>query len=237
LAEANPDKLVFFIGIGFETTAPSTAAAVLRAQEVGLENFFVLSLHKRTPPVLGTLLEHGTSVDGFICPGHVCSIIGAAPLEPVASVWAKPCVVAGFEPGDVLQAIFMLLRQLEEGTSRVEIEYLRGVSYEGNENALRAIDEVFETTDSEWRGLGRVEGTGLVLRTQFTRFDAQKFIEGDIVTEPDPPGCRCGDVLRGDIAPTECPLFGKVCSPSSPVGPCMVSSEGSCATYYQYARH
>jgi hydrogenase expression/formation protein HypD len=236
LAQSNPDKKVLFIGIGFETTAPSTAAAVLRAQELGLRNFFVLSLHKRTPPVLGSLLEHGTSVDGFICPGHVCSIIGAAPLEPVATEWAKPCVVAGFEPGDVLQAIFMLLRQLEEGRSSVEIEYIRGVDYNGNANALKAIDTVFETTSGEWRGLGTVEGTGLDLRREFDRFDAEVLIEGDIVTQPDPPGCRCGDVLRGEIAPPECPLFRKVCTPSSPVGPCMVSSEGSCATYYVYAR-
>lgn len=236
LAQNHPDRKVFFIGIGFETTAPSTAAAVLRADEMGLNNFFVLSLHKRTPPVVGSLLEHGTSVDGFICPGHVCSIIGAAPLEPVASIWKKPCVVAGFEPGDVLQAIYMLVRQLEEGRSEVEIEYLRGVTYEGNANALGVIDAVFETTDSEWRGLGSVAGTGLVLRERFAGFDAQELIEGSIVTEPDPPGCRCGDVLRGDIAPPECPLFRKVCTPSSPVGPCMVSSEGSCATYYLYVK-
>ena len=236
LAERYPDRKIIFIGIGFETTAPSTAAAVLRAEQSGLDNFFVLSLHKRTPPVLGTLLEHGTSVDGFICPGHVCSIIGAAPLEPVASQWGKPCVVAGFEPGDVLQAIFMLLRQLEEGRSQVEIEYLRGVNYEGNATALETIDTVFESAEGQWRGLGSVKGTGLVLRERFAGFDARSLVDGEITTEPDPPGCRCGDVLRGDIAPTECPLFRKVCTPTSPVGPCMVSSEGSCATYYQYTR-
>ena len=184
--------------------------------------------------MLGTLLESGSSVDGFICPGHVCSIIGAAPLEPVAAAWKKPCVVAGFEPGDVLQAIFMLLRQLEQGRSEVEIEYLRGVEYDGNTNALEAIDAVFETTDSEWRGLGRVEGTGLILRKEFAGFDAGTFIESEVVTVPDPPGCRCGDVLRGDIAPPECPLFRKVCTPANPVGPCMVSSEGSCAAHYLY---
>jgi hydrogenase expression/formation protein HypD len=234
LAERNPDRKVFFVGIGFETTAPSTAAAALRAAESGLKNFFILSLHKRTPPVVGSLLEGGSSVDGFICPGHVCSIIGARPLEPVAEIWKKPCVVAGFEPGDVLQAIFMLVRQLEEGRSEVEIEYRRGVTYEGNGNAQKIMDRVFETTGSDWRGLGTVQGTGLVLREEFSRLDASGFIGDEIEPEPDPPGCRCGDVLRGDIAPPACPLFRKVCTPESPVGPCMVSSEGSCATYYQY---
>lgn len=235
LAERNPDKRVFFIGIGFETTAPSTAAAILKASELDLDNFFVLSLHKRTPPVLGSLIEHGTSVDGFICPGHVCSIIGAKPLEPVASRWKKPCVVAGFEPSDVLQAIFMLVDQLEQGRSEVEIEYLRGVHYEGNANALSAIDRAFATTDSEWRGIGRIPGTGLEIRAEFKRFDAASFIDREIPVEPDPPGCRCGDVLRGDIAPPQCPLFRKACTPASPVGPCMVSNEGSCATYYLYS--
>jgi hydrogenase expression/formation protein HypD len=234
LAEKNPGKRVFFIGIGFETTAPSTASAVLRAAETGLKNFFVLALHKRTPPVVGALIEHGTSVDGFICPGHVCSIIGAKPLEPVASVWKKPCVVAGFEPGDVLQAVYMLVRQLEEGRSEVEIEYLRGVSYDGNRKALAAIDSVFKTVDSEWRGIGRVEGTGLALRDEFSELDAAAFIDSDIPGKPDPAGCKCGDVLRGDLIPPQCPLFRKTCTPQNPIGPCMVSSEGSCAAYYLY---
>jgi len=235
LARRHPDRKVFFIGIGFETTAPSTAAAVIKAAETGLDNFHVLSLHKLTPPVIGALLEDGTEVDGFICPGHVCSIIGARPLEPVARQWKKPCVVAGFEPGDVLQAILMLVRQLEAGESRVEIEYARGVSYDGNANALAAIERVFDTTGSEWRGLGNVDHTGLVLRSEFAGFDASSFIEQEIEPVPDPPGCRCGDVLRGRISPLDCPLFRKACTPERPVGPCMVSSEGSCATYYQYA--
>lgn len=235
LARNNPDRKVFFIGIGFETTAPSTAAAVLQAAEMGLENFHVLSLHKLTPPVLGTLLEDGTEVDGFICPGHVCSIIGARPLEPVAKEWNKPCVVAGFEPADVLLAILMLVRQLEAGESRVEIEYARGVDYEGNLRAQETMERVFGTGASEWRGIGKVEDTGLVLRDEFARFDASLFIDREIVAAPEPPGCRCGDVLRGRISPHGCPLFRNACTPDRPVGPCMVSSEGSCATYYQYA--
>ncbi len=234
LARKHPDRKVFFIGIGFETTAPSTAAAVIKAAELGLENFHVLSLHKLTPPVVGALLEGGTEVDGFICPGHVCAIIGARPLEPVAREWKKPCVVAGFEPGDVLQAILMLVRQLEAGESRVDIEYARGVSYEGNATALATMKRVFDTVGSEWRGIGNVEDTGLVLRDEFSTFDASPFIEREIEPVPDPPGCRCGDVLRGRISPPDCPLFRKVCTPERPVGPCMVSSEGSCATYYQY---
>jgi hydrogenase expression/formation protein HypD len=235
LARKHPDRKVFFVGIGFETTAPSTAAAVLKADELGLENFHVLSIHKVTPPVIGALLENGTEVDGFICPGHVCAIIGARPLEPVAEVWRKPCVVAGFEPGDVMQAILMLIKQLERGGSRVEIEYTRGVDYEGNTNALETMKRVFDTGPSEWRGIGTVEATGLTLRDEFARFDAASFIQHEIKDVPDPPGCKCGDVLRGRISPLECPLFRKICNPESPVGPCMVSSEGSCATYYQYA--
>ncbi len=235
LALDNPDRRVFFVGIGFETTAPSTAAAVLRARELGLGNFKVLSLHKLTPPVIVELLEEDCAVDGFICPGHVCSIIGAKPLEPIARRYSKPCVVAGFEPGDVMQAILMLVCQLEEGRSEVEIEYLRGVTYEGNTNALKMIERVFDVTEAEWRGIGKVDNTGLVLRQEFAEFDASPFLPTHIESKPDPAGCRCGDVLRGQLLPTECPLFGKGCSPESPVGPCMVSSEGSCATYFLYA--
>ena len=234
LARKHPDRKVFFIGIGFETTAPATAAAVLKAAETGLENFHVLSLHKLTPPVVGALLKDGTEVDGFLCPGHVCAIIGARPLEPVARDWKKPCVVAGFEPGDVLQAILMLVQQLEAGESRVDIEYARGVSYEGNTNALATMKRVFDTAGSEWRGIGNVDHTGLVLRDEFRHLDASPFIGKEIKAAPDPPGCKCGDVLRGRISPPDCPLFRKVCTPERPVGPCMVSSEGSCATYYQY---
>jgi hydrogenase expression/formation protein HypD len=235
LAQQNPGKTVFFIGIGFETTAPSTAAAVLRAASLGIENFAVLSLHKITPPVVPALLERGSLVNGFICPGHVCSIIGARPFEPVASVWKRPCVIAGFEPGDVLQAIFMLVKQLEERRSEVEIEYIRGVAYDGNANAQSVMDRVFTKSASEWRGIGCVEATGLCLRGDFSRFDASLSIDKDIEVVPDPPGCQCGDVLRGEIVPPQCPLFRKVCTPESPVGPCMVSSEGSCAAYYLYA--
>ncbi len=234
LAVSMPEKKVFFAGIGFETTAPSTAAAVMRAAKSDVRNFFVLSLHKRTPPVLDALLKRGSRVHGFICPGHVCAIIGAKPFEPVASSWRKPCVIAGFEPGDVLQAILMLVSQLEEGKSEVEVEYLRGVPYAGNPNALRAMEEVFTVSDSEWRGLGKVAGTGLSLRDGFSRFDASRFIDSSITSLPDPPGCKCGDVLRGDMTPPQCPLFRRVCTPENPVGPCMVSSEGSCATYYIY---
>jgi hydrogenase expression/formation protein HypD len=236
LARKNPHRKVFFIGIGFETTAPSTAAAVLRAQREGIGNFYVLSLHKATPPVLGALLEGGASVDGFICPGHVCAIIGGRPLEPVADRWGKPCVIAGFEPGDVLQAIVMLVKQLEEGRHQVEIEYIRGLDYEGNANARSTIDRVFVAEDGEWRGIGTVPRTGLRLREEFSGFDASAFIQQQVVSRPDPAGCRCGDVLKGTITPLGCPLFGRACTPEDPVGPCMVSSEGSCATYYLYAR-
>ncbi len=236
IAMSNRHKRVFFVGVGFETTAPSTASAIIRASQQGLRNFFVLSLHKRTPPVIIKLLEGGSRIDGFICPGHVCSIIGGKPLEPVAHEWQKPCVIAGFEPNDVLQAILMLIDQLEGGRSQVEIEYLRGVRYEGNSRALATMEQVFETCGSEWRGIGYVEGTGLKIREDYLDYDAEKFIEEEIESQGDPEMCRCGDVLKGEIPPTECPLFGKACTPHNPIGPCMVSQEGSCATYFQYVR-
>ncbi len=235
IAKANPQRLVFFIAIGFETTAPSTAAAILRAASLGLKNFKVLSLHKRTPPVVLHLLRAGSNVNGFICPGHVCSIIGASPLEPVAKQYLKPCVIAGFEPADIMQAILMLVEQLEEGRSEVEIQYLRGVKYEGNKNAQRIMERVFAISSSEWRGIGDVESTGLKIRSDFSEYDAEGFVSSSIETKSDPPGCSCGEILAGRMLPYECPLFGIQCTPYSPVGPCMVSSEGSCATYYMYS--
>jgi hydrogenase expression/formation protein HypD len=235
IARANPPARVIFNAVGFETTAPSTAAVVRGACSEGIDNFHILSLHKVTPPVVTALLDGGTEVDGFLCPGHVCSIIGSRPLEPVAAGYKKPCVIAGFEPADVLQGILMLVRQLEEARSEVEIEYSRGVRPEGNTNALAVMDEVFCRVPAEWRGIGEVDGTGLKLREEFAAFDAERFIDREIVSEPDPPGCQCGEVLRGEIVPTDCALFGSACNPENPVGPCMVSSEGSCATYYQYA--
>jgi hydrogenase expression/formation protein HypD len=235
IARANPASRVIFNAVGFETTAPSTAAVIRSARRENVDNFHILSLHKATPPVVVALLEGGTAVDGFICPGHVCSIIGSVPLEPVAAGYKKPCVIAGFEPADVLQGILMLVRQLEEGRSEVEIEYTRGVRPEGNANALAAMREVFREVPGEWRGIGEVDATGLKLRDEFSAFDAERFIDREIVSEPDPPGCQCGEVLRGELRPTDCALFGNACTPENPVGPCMVSSEGSCATYYQYA--
>jgi hydrogenase expression/formation protein HypD len=235
MARDNPSSRVIFNAVGFETTAPSTAAVIKSAGRERIRNFHILSLHKVTPPVVIALLEGGTKVDGFICPGHVCSIIGSEPLEPVASGYGKPCVVAGFEPADVLQGILMLVAQLEAGRSEVEIEYTRGVRPEGNINALSVMDEVFRKVPAEWRGIGRVDATGLKLREEFAGFDAEQFIDREIVAKPDPPGCQCGEVLRGELVPTDCALFGTACNPESPVGPCMVSSEGSCATYYQYA--
>jgi hydrogenase expression/formation protein HypD len=235
IARQEAGKKVFFIAIGFETTAPATAAAVKRAAAMGLENFSVLCLHKLTPPVVAALLERGSQVQGFLCPGHVSAIIGARPFEAVAGKWGRPCVIAGFEPGDVLQAILMLVRQLEGGRSKVEVEYSRGVPLEGNERALSAIGEVFEEADGEWRGLGLVKGTGLRVRSEYSPYDASRYVDPGLVSLPDPPGCRCGDVLRGDAAPPDCSLFAKACSPDHPVGPCMVSSEGTCAAYYLYS--
>jgi hydrogenase expression/formation protein HypD len=237
LARRMPDRKVFFAAIGFETTAPATAAAVLKAAQLRLDNFMVLSLHKLTPPVVTALLERGSRVQGFICPGHVSAIIGAKPFEQVASRWKRPCVVSGFEPGDVLQAVLMLVRQLEEGRSEVEVEYTRGVPYAGNGQALALMDRVFEVSESQWRGLGTIADTGLALRAQYARYDASRLLAEDIPSSPDPPGCRCGEVLCGEVTPLECGLFGSSCTPENPVGPCMVSSEGTCAAYYLYGKH
>ncbi|MFZ1947360.1 MAG: hydrogenase formation protein HypD [bacterium] len=234
IARRMPDRTVFFVAIGFETTAPATAAAVLRASALGLGNFRVLRLHKRTPPVVGALLKLGTPVQGFICPGHVSAIIGARPFEEVASRWRRPCVISGFEPGDILQAVLMLARQLEEGRSAVEVEYLRGVPYEGNRAALAAIERVFVARESEWRGLGVVGDTGLAIREEFAAHDAEAFLPAGLESLPDPPGCKCAEVLRGEIAPPECGLFRSSCTPENPIGPRMVSSEGTCAAHYLY---
>lgn len=175
-------------------------------------------------------------VDALILPGHVCTITGTAPFQFLADRYHIPGVVTGFEPVDILQGIAMLMHQLHDGRSDIEIAYARGVRAEGNTVALAAIDEVFETTDAVWRGMGTVPGSGYKIRERFERFDAAKRFHPEVEPTIEPKGCRCGDVLRSAMTPDQCPLFGKVCTPESPVGPCMVSSEGSCAAYYRYYR-
>lgn len=235
IAKENPDRPVVFVGVGFETTTPLVAMAIKRAAAMDLKNFSVYAAHKNMPGALDVLMgDPELKVDALILPGHVSTIIGIEPYRFLAEKYSIPGVITGFEPLDVLQGIAMLMRQLHEGRAEIENAYARGVMPEGNPVALAAIDDVFETCTATWRGLGPIEGSGYRIREQYAQFDALRRFEPEIETTQDPRGCRCGDVLRGIMAPNECPLFRTVCSPENPVGPCMVSSEGSCAAYYRY---
>ena len=234
-AKAHPEREVVFVGVGFETTTPLVAMAIRRAKAMGLSNFTVFAAHKNMPGALELLVGDPTlELDALILPGHVSTIIGAEPYRFLAEKYGIPGVITGFEPVDVLQGIAMLVRQLHEGRAEIEIAYARGVMPEGNPVALAAIDEVFEICTATWRGLGDIPGSGYRIRDEFANFDAVRRFEPDVEPTRDPKGCRCGDVLRARIAPNECPLFRTVCTPENPVGPCMVSSEGSCAAYYRY---
>lgn len=234
-AKAHPEREVVFVGVGFETTTPLVAMAIKRAKAMGLSNFTVFAAHKNMPGALELLVGDPTlELDALILPGHVSTIIGAEPYRFLAEKYGIPGVITGFEPVDVLQGIAMLVRQLHEGRAEIEIAYARGVMPEGNPVALAAIDEVFETCTATWRGLGDIPGSGYRIRDEFADFDAVCRFEPDVEPTRDPKGCRCGDVLRARMAPNECPLFRTVCTPENPVGPCMVSSEGSCAAYYRY---
>ena len=235
IAQEYPDREIVFVGVGFETTTPLVAMAIKRAKAMGLRNFSVYGAHKNMPGALEAIVnDPALKLDALILPGHVSTIIGAEPYRFLAEKYGIPGVITGFEPVDVLQGIAMIMRQLHEGRSEIEIAYARGVMPEGNPVALAAIDEVFETCTAAWRGLGDIPGSGYRIRDEFAEFDAMRRFEPDVEPTVEHKGCRCGDVLRGVMAPNECPLFRTVCSPENPVGPCMVSSEGSCAAYYRY---
>lgn len=235
LAQENPDHQIVFVGVGFETTTPLVAMAIKRAQALSLKNFSVFVAHKNMPGALEAIVQDPQlKVDALILPGHVSTVIGAGPYRFLAERYKIPGVITGFEPVDILQGIAMIMRQLAEGRAEIEIAYTRGVMEDGNPHALAAIDEVFETCPATWRGLGIIDGSGYRIRPDFAEFDAVKRFQPDIEPTQEPKGCRCGDVLRGSMPPNECPLFKKVCTPEHPVGPCMVSSEGSCAAYYRY---
>jgi len=235
MARENRSRPVVFLGIGFETTAPTVAASILQAQQEGLENYHVLSLHKVCPPAIKTLLDSGeVKLHGLICPGHVSAITGSSAWEFVARDYGIPCVVSGFEPLDILQCVHMLVEQIERSESRVEIAYRRGVREEGNLKALEIMDRTFDFAPARWRGLGEVPDSGLRLKKKFERFDAEVAFDFDPGPTVEPEGCICGEVLRAVKTPRDCPLFSKVCTPTTPVGPCMVSAEGSCSAYYHY---
>jgi hydrogenase expression/formation protein HypD len=238
IARQNPDRQVVFFAIGFETTAPSTALTLKRAKAEGLRNFSCFCNHVTIVPPLRALLESpDLRLDGFIGPGHVCTVVGARPFEFIPSDYGKPVVISGFEPLDLLQSVHMILRQLGMGRSEVELQYSRVVPYEGNLRALEVMAEVFELRPHfEWRGLGFISQSALRLTPDYADFDAEVRYEVPGVRVADPKACQCGEVLKGVIKPWECKVFGTACTPEHAIGTCMVSPEGACAAYYNYGR-
>ncbi|NWF67511.1 MAG: hydrogenase formation protein HypD [Chloroflexi bacterium] len=237
IARENPQKEVVFFGIGFETTAPANAMAVVQAKQQGLRNFSMLVSHVLVPPAIAALLNAPTNrVQGFLAAGHVCSVMGFWQYEPLAARYHVPIVVTGFEPLDVLEGIRRAVLQLEAGEARLENAYARAVQREGNQPAQRILQQVFEVTDRKWRGIGEIPQSGWRLRPEYIDFDAERrFAVENIYTE-ESPLCRSGEVLQGLIKPNQCAAFGKECTPRKPLGATMVSSEGACAAYYQYGR-
>jgi hydrogenase expression/formation protein HypD len=236
-AREEPARQVVFLAIGFETTVAPVVSLVGTALREGIENLSLLTAFKVVPPALAALLDDpDVEVDAFICPPHVSAIIGSEAYRPLVERYGIPCVVAGFEPLDILHAILETLEQLVASTPRLSNQYERVVRPEGNPRALELIRRTLEPVDAAWRGIGVIPASGLALRREYTRFDAAVRHGVDIAEGHPDPGCRCGDVLKGKISPAGCPLFATACTPAEPVGPCMVSSEGSCAAHYRYAR-
>lgn len=238
IARANPDKHVVFFAIGFETTAPANAMAVWQAQRQGVTNFSVLVSHVLVPPSIASILQSPLNrVQGFLGPGHVCTIMGYREYEPIAERYRVPIVVTGFEPVDILEGTLMLVRQLEAGTSIVENQYPRIVAREGNRAAQQLVNKVFEVCDRKWRGVGSIPKSGYKLRYEFRAHDAERIFEVKEIDTKEPQACISGLVLKGVKKPHHCPAFGKQCTPEHPLGATMVSAEGACAAYYAYGRH
>jgi hydrogenase expression/formation protein HypD len=238
IARENPEREVVFFAIGFETTAPSTALTLLRARAEGIRNFFLFANHVTIIPAIRAILDSpDLRLDGFIGPGHVSTVIGVLPYRFIARDYRKPVVVSGFEPLDVLQGVYMIMRQLAEGRSEVENQYTRVVHERGNPRALAVLAETMELrTTFEWRGLGFISQSALKLRSEFADWDAELRYDVPGVRVADPKACQCGEVLKGVIKPWECKVFGTACTPERPIGTCMVSSEGACAAFYNYGR-
>lgn len=234
LAEKYPGKKIILLGIGFETTAPTTAAAVLTAKRKGIKNFFLFSAHKVMPPAMAALIDEGVRLDGYIAPGHVSVVTGSSIYNSIPEKYGLAVVISGFEPVDILQTILMLVRQVEEQRPSVEIQYGRVVLSDGNTEARNLMYRVYGLRDDWWRGLGKLPMSGLQLNKEFEEFDAEKMIEVKVEKTREPKGCLCGEVLKGITRPTDCPLFARVCTPATPVGACMVSPEGACQAYYKY---
>lgn len=236
IAERNPEKKIIFLGIGFETTSPSTAAGILKAKEKNLNNFFVYSSHKIMPPAMAAIIDEGVNLDGYIGPGHVSTISGTAIYQGIPEKYGLGVVISGFEPVDLLKAIYMLVLQKVQRSPKVEIAYSRVVKPEGNLKALQLLNEVFELKDDWWRGLGVLPKSGMQLKEHYSRFDAEVMLNVEVEPTREDKGCICGDILKGTQAPRDCKLFGKACIPENPVGACMVSSEGACHAFYKYNR-
>lgn len=236
IAQENSCKKVVFFATGFETTSPLVAGTILEAERNGADNFYIYSVHKTVPPALNTLLDSGdVRVDGFILPGHVSTVIGSLPYSFIASTYGKPSVITGFDASDIISGIMMILEQLASGRADVEIQYKKVVRKEGNPKAVSVLYKCFEADDAYWRGIGTIPMSGLKLKEEFRHRDYKAVFNIDVPAVDDhATACSCGDVLKGVKVPTDCKLFGKSCTPERPVGPCMVSSEGSCAAYYKY---
>jgi hydrogenase expression/formation protein HypD len=234
LAKENPAKKVVFLAVGFETTSPAIAMTLLQAHQEGIPNLYFLNTQKRVPPALRALLQsEKVQIHGFILPGHVCTILGRKPFEFISKEFKRPAVIAGFEPLDLLQAVWMLVTQIEKEQASVEIQYTRVVRDQGNPVAVDKMDQAFQQDEALWRGLGWIPGSGSRLKDPFSSMDARR-MEVDVEPSREHPGCLCGEVLQAVRTPTECPLFKTVCHPDHPVGPCMVSVEGACFTYFRY---
>ena len=237
IARENTNYKVVFLAIGFETTAPGSAVGLIQAQKESLVNFYLFSAHKLMPPAMDAIVEEGVKINGYICPGHVSTITGKKIYEHIPEQYGLACVIAGFEPLDILQSIWMLLEQLENHDPKVEIQYKRAVRKEGNMKAKEYMHQVFEPRDDWWRGLGILQKSGLGIREAYKDFDAEYMIPVEVETEETDRGCICGDILKGLKEPVDCKLFGTSCKPLNPVGACMVSSEGACQAFYKYRRY
>lgn len=237
IAKNNPGKQVVFLGIGFETTAPASAVGIMEAKKQNIPNFMVLSAHKVMPPAMDAIIEEGVKLDGYLCPGHVSTITGKSIYEHIPEKYGLACVIAGFEPTDILQSVLMLLKQVHHKQPKVEIQYKRAVKAEGNKKAKVFMDKVFLKRDDFWRGLGKIKNSGLGIREEYADFDAEYKMPVEVSTVKDDKGCICGEVLKGIKKPLDCRLFGTTCNPVNPVGACMVSSEGACQAFYKYKRN
>ena len=237
IAKANHNKKVIFLGIGFETTAPGIAVTIKEADKAHIGNFYLLSAHKVMPPAMEVIIKEGAKLNGFICPGHVAAITGSEAFSFIPRDYRIGCVVTGFEPVDMLQAIYMLVIQVNRNSPEMEIQYSRAVTKQGNTIAQKHMEDVFIHSDDNWRGFGKIASSGLKLRKEYEKFDAEKVIPVNVKVKKDNKLCICGDILRGLKVPTDCSLFVTTCTPENPVGACMVSDEGTCKTFFKYRVH